>query len=80
MNANGYCAKDNVSPESIVLASRTSGCLMDTQALKNRPSGNPNISEPFLKMSILSIQYIEFFHLNIIPMALCKDLNTMVQV
>ena len=32
------------SPPQLILASRVSGCHLDTQTLKNHPSGHPNIS------------------------------------
>ena len=38
------------------------GVFLDTQNLKNHPSGHPNILGS------------KFFHLSIIPMTLCKDL------
>ena len=44
------------SPKIIVLASRASGCLLDTQTLRNCPSGTPKyFCESFLNMSISSI-------------------------
>ena len=58
----------------IVLASRASGCLLDNQTLKNHPTRTPKyFCEEFLKMSISSIS-LNFFHFNIIPMTLYKDI------
>ena len=59
--------------ESIVLASRVSGCLLDTQIPKSHPSRHPKMLGSYLLKSISSIK-LKFFDLNIIPMILCKDL------
>ena len=47
----------------IVLGRGASGCHLDTQTLKNQPSGHPIFfCEEFLEMSISSI-HLNFFHL-----------------
>ena len=58
----------------IVLASRMSGCYLDTQTLQKSPHSTTKIFCPeFLEMSISSI-IIEYFHLNIISRLLHKDI------
>ena len=58
----------NAVSTHIVLASRESGRLLDTQTLKKHPLGHPNI---FVKNSLKcqsQCHSIEFFHLHILPM------------
>ena len=57
-----------------VLASRASRHHLDTQTLKNHPSGHPKIERNFRRKSISSIKLI-FFYLNIIPMTLYTNIR-----
>ena len=58
----------------IVLASRVSRCHLDTQTLKNQPSGHPIFFvRNFLKCQFQAYSCF-FFHLNIIPMALFMNI------
>ena len=60
----------------IVLASRVTGCHLDTQSLKTHPVGHPKYFERnFLKYQ-LQAYYRFFFHLNIISMALYMHIVT----
>ena len=62
-----------------VLASRVSGCHLNTQTLKNQPSEHPNsLSKEFLKMSI-SIIIIIFYHININPLH-CIRILCLIQI